>query len=115
MLILTLLLLYTREKNELEAKLRSLEAAVIAGGGSLSSQAAAGAASAEALAESARLSQQCAEQTELIHVLQHQLEDFQDLEEARAAFEEYQQHSTQVNHIIYPYKCYYFSFIRIDI
>ncbi len=60
--------------------MRSLEAVVIAGGGSLSldgsSGAGAAAAAAEAALELARLNQQVAEQNELIHELQHNLEEY---------------------------------------
>eukprot|EP01032_Pedospumella_encystans_P011986 gene11986-13900_t len=87
-----------QEKVELENKVRSLEAVVIAGGGSLSldgSSGAGAAAAAEAALELARLNQQVAEQNELIHELQHNLEEYSDWEESKAAFEEYQHHSTQ--------------------
>jgi chromosome segregation ATPase len=84
-----------RDKVDLEAKVRNLEAMVIAGGGSLGAGGGGGGNSEASSAEVARLQQQHAEQLELIHMLQHQLEEFQDLEEARAAFEEYQSHSTQ--------------------
>ena len=59
--------------------MRSLEAVVIAGGGSLSldgSSGAGAAAAAEAALELARLNQQVAEQNELIHELQHNLEEY---------------------------------------
>lgn len=89
-----------QDKVDLEARVRQLEAQVIAGGGSLaagdgSGGGGAGASAVESSLEAARLAQQVAEQTELINSLQRSLEEYQDLEDSRAAFEEYQQHSTQ--------------------
>lgn len=80
---------------DLESRVRQLEAQVIAGGGSVGSGGGGSVGNAESSLEAARLAQQVGEQTELINVLQRNLEEFQDLEEARAAFEEYQHHSTQ--------------------
>ena len=63
----------------MESKVRSLEAVVIAGGGSLSLDGSSGAGAAaadEAALELARLNQQVAEQNELIHELQHNLEEY---------------------------------------
>lgn len=59
-------------------KFRNLEAVVLAGGGSLALGGEGNSsAAAEAAVELARLAQQVAEQDDLIHVLQHNLEEFQ--------------------------------------
>ena len=69
---------------------------ITGGGGGLGAKGSgSGGSSAEAALELAKLTQQVQEQNDLIHALQHSLEEYQDLEDSKAAFEEYQHHSTQ--------------------
>ena len=66
-----------------------------AGGGAGGGGAASAAASSVNAEELARLKEQAVEQQSLLGVLQARLDEYQDLEESKAAFEEYEQHSRQ--------------------
>lgn len=93
-----------REKNELENKLRTLETAVRSSGAdgldlaSLmtfdSSLNGDGAAQYSKL-EITKLNEKIAEQQQLISQYRSSLDEFQDLEESKAAFEEYEHHHKQ--------------------